>query len=165
MSEVDRYSYYGAMFVRAADFDAEHALRLSAEKLQEMWAGQNADLRKANPSLREKLTEAEDASRLYGSQRDAANKRADEAERQVGELREQLRKAEAASDRWKFDYKNEQDTVGRVISRCDRLRSKLDKAMGLLREGLEEVKEGDDWIERVVELLRDTTSTEGKDHE
>lgn len=99
--------------------------------------------------------EAEEASRLYGSQRDAANKRADEAERQAGELREQR------------DLLHKQLSACQGLA-CERLnmieegKIKLDTAMGLLIE-LRQCNANEVWpVLAEIDAFISTTSTEGK---
>lgn len=52
----------------------------------------------------------------------------DEGFARQAELREELRQMTVARDRWQFDYKNEQDTTGRLIDRCDHLTKRLAEA-------------------------------------
>lgn len=141
MSEVKRYRQLvgehpnsrWVQMVKAQDFDAERALRLEAER-------QVADLIEARDNRVAERMEAIDA--LTG--------RAENAERQVGELRRSL-----------------PNSTTELVD----LRAKLDTAMELFREAefwLQFIAERSDQDPECLAPIRNllnTTSTEGKDHE
>jgi len=131
MSEVQKFQAWSPedvqrliLAVRASDFDAEHALRLAAEKRGEYWKGAH------------ELS----ATRLM------------EAERQVGELREEnsaIRQLHCLA----FDE---------MLATA----AKLDMAMGLLQKSKIIIDlMGDESLVGELHALLNTTSTEGKDHE
>lgn len=94
----------------------------------------------------------------------------DAAQSELAALREELHniKTDLEGGDWKTEAIRRYGLIKEVADKRDSLQQRLTVAeqrnatlTTLLREGLEEYKNGDDWIERVIEALRNKPTESG----